>query len=569
MSTPNPNPSPTRLGRQTRSGTQAGHFAAPPDVFSARPRSASLPPRYEAAESEDLVLLDRSGTIPAPYRAAGIGEHAPEHESGGVNVDVDRSVPIVPPVVEDVPAGAAAPEEPDRPWTPVTSENARTHRVMSSASNRPRDNDNMFSVRSSSPLTIEKAQNEQSREHYLTQVNRFQALAARARPAAEIAQGGASAPDMTAESIRPENPMGRSLMEHTVSTPATPEPVAGPSQHRDTGKGVDPREWGNLGFAQNLNEQDLQAQRDALNNAYMLPPPAFLNNPVTPAVVSAAVPATSSVAVEQAPAADQSQPAKNKDARIAELEEIVRQLSVQRETPAPENQARAAVDGHIANLVRRGNTRHVTVAPAEPARNTPGRIAAGSTLDRAIRASVAPPDASPPDPSDSSDSSSDGNRSDHEGDMSDAARRTAAASRHRRMSSHNSSGRKPKMLLKPIPPTKYDGEMNATVFQKFVREASAYIKMGRVPLEDQVFYVSYFLKDKAADFYNQYTVLNTPRYYSRLTDLRAPVPVTNPRVQVSRLAETMVTATRAVVPIPPLVVYPTDTEETVVVVGTV
>ncbi|KAJ6524992.1 hypothetical protein B0H19DRAFT_971603, partial [Mycena capillaripes] len=62
------------------------------------------------------------------------------------------------------------------------------------------------------------------------------------------------------------------------------------------------------------------------------------------------------------------------------------------------------------------------------------------------------------------------------------------------------------MILKPIPPTKYDGEMNATTFQRFVRESSAYVKMGQVPIEDQVFYVSYYLKDKAADFYNQIVV---------------------------------------------------------------
>ncbi|KAJ7616563.1 hypothetical protein FB45DRAFT_1105783 [Roridomyces roridus] len=448
---PNPNPSPTRLGRQTRSGTQAGHFAPPPDVFSARP---------------------------SEHTSAVSTKHAPsEHESGGVNVGADRSVPVVPPVVGDVPAVAVAAEEP-RPWSPVTSENARTHRVMSSASNRPRDNnDDIFSVRSSSPPSVQRAQHEQSREHYLRQVNRYQALADSARPAAEIIEIRPVAP----ETPRPENPMGRSLMEQSVTTPATPatpEPVAGPSQHRDTGKGVDPREWGNLGFAQNLNEQDLQAQRDALNNYEeinrvvkdenhsMLPIPAFLINPTTPAMVHD-ISANPSAVVEQAQPANQSQSDRAKDKRITELEEIVRQLSVPREAPAPENQARAAADGHIANLVRRGNSRHVTVASAEPARTTPGRIAAGSTLDKAFRASVAPPDAPPPDPSDSSDSSSDGNRSDHDGDMSDAGRRSAAASRHRRMSLHHSSGRKPKMLLKPIPLTKYDGEMNATVFQKF------------------------------------------------------------------------------------------------------
>jgi hypothetical protein len=59
------------------------------------------------------------------------------------------------------------------------------------------------------------------------------------------------------------------------------------------------------------------------------------------------------------------------------------------------------------------------------------------------------------------------------------------------------------MLLKPIPPTKYNCDPDANAFHRFVREGSAYIKMGRVPSQDQVFYLSYYLEGKARDFYNQ------------------------------------------------------------------
>jgi hypothetical protein len=80
------------------------------------------------------------------------------------------------------------------------------------------------------------------------------------------------------------------------------------------------------------------------------------------------------------------------------------------------------------------------------------------------------------------------------------------------MSARHSSGPRERMLLKPIPPTKYDGEVDYTAFQRFVREGSAYVKMGRVPLEDQVFYLSYYLKGKVSDFYNQVVISEEETY---------------------------------------------------------
>jgi hypothetical protein len=68
------------------------------------------------------------------------------------------------------------------------------------------------------------------------------------------------------------------------------------------------------------------------------------------------------------------------------------------------------------------------------------------------------------------------------------------------------------MLLKLIPPTKYKGEPDANVFHRFVREGSAYVKMGRVKPKDQVFYLSYFLEDKACNFYNQVVLRDEASY---------------------------------------------------------
>ena len=68
------------------------------------------------------------------------------------------------------------------------------------------------------------------------------------------------------------------------------------------------------------------------------------------------------------------------------------------------------------------------------------------------------------------------------------------------------------MLLKPIPPTKYTGEPSANAFSRFVREGSAYVKMGRVKPADQVFFLSYYLDGKASDFYNQVVVRDEDSY---------------------------------------------------------
>ncbi|KAF8172626.1 hypothetical protein K438DRAFT_1611694, partial [Mycena galopus ATCC 62051] len=59
------------------------------------------------------------------------------------------------------------------------------------------------------------------------------------------------------------------------------------------------------------------------------------------------------------------------------------------------------------------------------------------------------------------------------------------------------------MTLKPIPPTRYDGEPDANTIQRFAREATTYVKMGHIPKDQQVYYVSYYLDGKALNFYNQ------------------------------------------------------------------
>ncbi|KAJ7059786.1 hypothetical protein C8F01DRAFT_1145634, partial [Mycena amicta] len=58
----------------------------------------------------------------------------------------------------------------------------------------------------------------------------------------------------------------------------------------------------------------------------------------------------------------------------------------------------------------------------------------------------------------------------------------------------------------------YNGESNATAFHRFVREGTAYVDMGRIPMSRQPFYLSYFLTGTAANFYNQVVVPNEREY---------------------------------------------------------
>ncbi|KAJ7751345.1 hypothetical protein B0H16DRAFT_1840544 [Mycena metata] len=137
---------------------------------------------------------------------------------------------------------------------------------------------------------------------------------------------------------------------------------------------------------------------------------------------------------------------------------------------------------------------------------TPGKLAAGRFLDNAIRGVYKTGHGS--QPSDSSDSSSSSGN-----DPSSPSADESRGSRHHqsspRMSAKRKRGavRKHRMLLKPIPPTRYSGEANANVFQRFARESSTYVKMGRVPDDEQIYFVSYYLDGKALDFYNQVVIL--------------------------------------------------------------
>ncbi|KAK0234512.1 hypothetical protein EDD85DRAFT_774237 [Armillaria nabsnona] len=57
------------------------------------------------------------------------------------------------------------------------------------------------------------------------------------------------------------------------------------------------------------------------------------------------------------------------------------------------------------------------------------------------------------------------------------------------------------MILKPVLPTKYNGEVDSRLFLKFLNDGTAYVCEGGVPCRERVRKLGAFLTGEAADFY--------------------------------------------------------------------
>ena len=108
---------------------------------------------------------------------------------------------------------------------------------------------------------------------------------------------------------------------------------------------------------------------------------------------------------------------------------------------------------------------------------------------------------SPSDPSSPSgeDSSSDSEASSRERSHKRRNNKHGRNRRRRRRSSDSS----PKMVIKPIAPREYDGSPSARAYHRFVRESEAYLRDGKVRGSRRIFLLSHYLSKKAYDFYTQ------------------------------------------------------------------
>jgi hypothetical protein len=81
--------------------------------------------------------------------------------------------------------------------------------------------------------------------------------------------------------------------------------------------------------------------------------------------------------------------------------------------------------------------------------------------------------------------------------------RHGRSKRRKRRSSSSESTSLSRMVIKPIAPKPYDGGADSRTYHRFVRESEAYLRDGRVKGRRRIFLLSYYLTDKAYDFYTQ------------------------------------------------------------------
>ncbi|PBK80780.1 hypothetical protein ARMGADRAFT_949251, partial [Armillaria gallica] len=58
-------------------------------------------------------------------------------------------------------------------------------------------------------------------------------------------------------------------------------------------------------------------------------------------------------------------------------------------------------------------------------------------------------------------------------------------------------------IIRPIPPTSYDGTADGEKFHRFTMEMTQFCKEGQVPRDEQVFLMSHYLKGKALLYFIQ------------------------------------------------------------------
>ncbi|KAJ7302843.1 hypothetical protein DFH08DRAFT_945523 [Mycena albidolilacea] len=406
----------TTAGHHTRAATRAGLYDAPAPIYG--PSATSSPTDDVRGSIEDG--RNSPHPIATLYSTVVTGGPVPLERGISPSVSDARLSSIEPaPLRGGADFGPAVVEnqQDDGDWIPVTRSTARTHRPHSALGGSiPRQNTVAVpTAQASTPSTVVRATNEMSREDYEALARRYQAMADDARSAAEISDTRVEQASHSAVlgdsgslgdslgnqgniisgsnvAIATEKQDGSSV-ELLVPISPISSPIPGPS--RAKGKGVDPGNWGNTSFLGNFSEKDFQEQRDAFENyaeinrvlkeETITTPPDFFDDLRDPELSGGSPPAvTGNPHIVF-------QSGQTKDEKIAELEA---QLSYFEQwapkkpviSEPKKSQTKTVVDDYITKLVRpdqklkKPNANHV--------RMTPGLIAIGSTLDKAIRGSA-------------------------------------------------------------------------------------------------------------------------------------------------------------------------------------
>lgn len=232
----------------------------------------------------------------------------------------------------------------------------------------------------------------------------------------------------------------------------------GPS--RDKGKGIDPREWGNVNISH--ESLDVEAQAAALESYAKRPPEMNKGK-------------------HGKKPRKERHPAKNKS-------EYSRQLPAE-SRPVNQIPKDSYLGAALRDIGRNSRSRSKGDDSPYSSDSSSGGSESSSNGDNS--------DNSESDTSSTGSSSSDNRR-----------RKNNRHGRNHRRRNKSSSHVKSKNLIKPIAPTKYNGQADPRLFHRFVRESGAYLRDGKVKRNRQVFLLSYYLTDKAYDFYTQKVASN-------------------------------------------------------------
>jgi hypothetical protein len=150
-------------------------------------------------------------------------------------------------------------------------------------------------------------------------------------------------------------------------------------------------------------------------------------------------------------------------------------------------------------------------------------------------------DSSSSSSSDPSDSSSE-NESDISDDLS-STRSRRRASRRPKSQGHHAMRKNPRKSKsrrsgnsKAIKPNEYDGAADARAYHRFIKESSAYIEDSGISRKRQCFALSYYLTDRAYDFYQQKVSMTEEKwtleeFYTELFNFCFPI---NYRMQMRK-----------------------------------
>ena len=230
---------------------------------------------------------------------------------------------------------------------------------------------------------------------------------------------------------------------HMQQRSPTPSQKGGPS--RQKGKGIDPREWGNVNISR--ESLDLEAQATAFESIAQQHRKGNMQEGHVP-----------------------------KDAGRREW----------RTVPLP------AESRPVAQIAK-GSYLGTALRNVERSRSRQHREEDGYS---------SPSEPGSSDSEESSMSSSDSQES-HHAPENHKRRRDNRHGRHKSKRRRSHSKSKSKTLIKPIAPKEYNGQANPGTYYRFVRESEAYLRDGKVRGSRRIFLLSYYLSGKAYDFYTQ------------------------------------------------------------------